>query len=75
MKIICSKFVLLFVLFLSLSCDRDNYQVDNQSNAKQNEVRFATDNKGKIIENLPPEILNLMLNEFTSSQDFKKVKM
>lgn len=60
-----TKIILVaFLVSLFISCQTDEF-AQKPSMAEQNkELKFAVDPDGKILQNIPPEILNLMVKKF-----------
>lgn len=73
-KTITTKFILLLFLFSILSsCKTDD--LNSELESQNLEVKFAIDDSGKILENIPPEILILMIKEFELSGERNKIDL
>ncbi|MGJ8551256.1 hypothetical protein [Winogradskyella wichelsiae] len=73
-KTITTKFILFTFLFSILfSCQTED--LNSELELQNSEVKFAIDDSGKILENIPPEILILMVQEFEISGEKNKIDM
>jgi uncharacterized protein YjdB len=73
-KTITTKFILFSFLFSILfSCQTED--LNSELELQNLEVKFAIDYSGKVLENIPPEILILMIQEFELSGEKNKIDL
>ena len=66
-KTILTKFTLLSILLSILfSCQTDD--INSELESQNTDLKFAIDDSGKILENIPPEILTLVSTSFPRSK-------
>ena len=84
-----TKSLIFIFLFILLSCDHEDITPDTEiemkelnlaiDNSKQvsraEEIKFATNEYGELLSEIPPEILKLMIEDFTETNDYNKIKL
>ncbi|MFH6944037.1 hypothetical protein ACHRV5_12915 [Flavobacterium sp. FlaQc-52] len=71
-----TKIILVaFLVSLFISCQTDEIAQEPSAVEQNKELKFAVDPDGKILQNIPPEIISLMVKEFELSNKKSEIEI